>query len=73
MYNELYDCTDYQQGLDMCLALLYDCDEMWVCETDFQNSKGCMAEIKFCKKNNIPIKVFFNNNIYINWEDVKIE
>ena len=73
MYNELYDCTDYQQGLNMCLALLYDCNEMWICDTNFQNSKGCMAEIEFCRKNNIPIKVFFSDNIYINWEDLKIE
>ena len=73
MYNELYDCTDYQQGLNMCLALLYDCDEMWVCDTKFMNSKGCKAEIDFCDKNHIPVKVFIDEILYAEFKNVEAE
>ena len=73
MYNELYNCTGYQQGLNMCLALLYDCDEMWVCDTKFMNSKGCKAEIDFCDKNHIPVKVFIDEILYAEFKNVEAE
>ena len=73
MYNELYNYTGYQQGLNMCLALLYDCDEMWVCDNKFADSKGCKAEIEFCKKNDIPIKVFLDEIFYVDYKNIKVE
>lgn len=51
-----YKQLDYQDGLNECLWLLRQADEMWVFG-DYQTSKGCNAEIEFCKSNNIPYKI----------------
>ena len=50
-YNEI----DYKTGLQKCLDFLPYCQSMLVIG-DWRESKGCMAEIKFCKKHKIPIK-----------------
>jgi hypothetical protein len=44
----------------MCLELLKKCDIMYV-YGDYQNSRGCKAEIEFCKDNGIPHKIFYEN------------
>ena len=51
----LYDKVQYQQGIDMCLWLLENCDEMWVFG-DWTSSKGCEMEVDYCQKYNIPFK-----------------
>lgn len=56
-FGELYDCTEYEQGLKMTIYILSAlADEMIVCSDDYRESKGCMAEIEFCEQYGIPIK-----------------
>lgn len=55
-FSFLYSCTTYQKGLDMCLWLLHQCDEVWVFG-DYQDSVGCMAEIAYCKNHFIPYRI----------------
>ena len=55
-FSFLYSCTTYQKGLDMCLWLLHQCDEVWVFG-DYQDSVGCMAEIAYCKNHSIPYHI----------------
>ena len=65
MYHELYQTTEYHQGLDMCLYLLDSmATEMWVCDINYEISKGCMAEIEYCKSHDIPIKYFVSDSLY---------
>lgn len=52
-----YNDFDYETGLNMCLELLRRCDMMYVFG-DYQNSKGCKEEIKFCEDNGIEYKIF---------------
>lgn len=55
-FGHLYYTTSYKQGLNMTMFLLSMlADEMIVCSDKYRESKGCMAEIEFCKKFNIPI------------------
>lgn len=55
-FGHLYYVTSYKQGLNMTMFLLSMlADEMIVCSDKYQESKGCMTEIEFCKKYNIPI------------------
>ena len=55
-FGHLYYVTSYKQGMDMTMFLLSMlADEMIVCSDKYQESKGCMTEIEFCKKYNIPI------------------
>ena len=58
-FSYAYTKTDYEQGLNMCLWLLSKADEMWV-YGDWQNSRGCKAEVEFCINNHIDLS--FNNN-----------
>lgn len=55
-FGYCYFDTDYQRGLDMCLWLLHQCDECWI-YGDYENSKGCVAEIKYCEETGIPYKI----------------
>lgn len=58
MFGNLYDCTTYEQGLNMTLLLLEElADEMLVCSNDWQFSKGCCTEIKYCDNRHIPYKI----------------
>ena len=52
-FGFLYEETEYQQGLNMCLKLLSVCNSMVVCD-DYHNSIGVKSEIEFCKNYNIP-------------------
>lgn len=52
-----YNMLDYNQGLNECLWLLAKSDEMWVFG-DYKNSKGCLAEIEFCKNHAIKYQIF---------------
>ena len=51
-YNDL----NYETGLQKCLDFLPYCQEMWIIG-DWRESRGCQAEIKFCKQHHIPIKL----------------
>ncbi len=52
----MYDEVDYETGINMCLEVLKRCDMMYVFG-DWQNSRGCKEEIKFCEENGIPYKI----------------
>ena len=43
-FGFLYDKTEYQEGLNMTLKLLENCDEMYVLP-DYETSEGCLQEI----------------------------
>ena len=47
--------------LSTTLWLLEKADEMWVCG-DYRSSKGCQAEIEFCKSHKIPFTIKPNKN-----------
>lgn len=53
----LYEMTEYEEGLDMTLALLDKCDRMVVLD-GWENSKGCLQEIGYCKAKGIPIEYY---------------
>lgn len=62
MFGSLYDCTTYEQGLNMTLLLLEElADEMVICSNvcskDWQFSKGCRVEVEYCDNRNIPYKI----------------
>ena len=56
----MYDDFDYDTGLNMCLEILKRCDIMYV-YGDWEDSRGCKAEIEFCKDNGIPYKILHEN------------
>lgn len=60
-YKEL----DYEQGLSECIWLLDQADEMWVFG-DWENSKGCFAEIDYCETMHIPYHIFKNKEEALN-------
>ena len=47
MYHEL----SYDDGMKLCYALLYRCDEIWY----FGLSRGVRLELNFAERNGIPI------------------
>jgi hypothetical protein len=55
-FGFLYNDTDYQTGLNMCLELLDVCDEMWVFG-NYLDSKGCKAEIQHCLDSHKPFYI----------------
>lgn len=55
VFQGLYNVADYNDGLNMCLALLKRCAGGIVMCGDWTNSRGCMAEFKYAKENGIPI------------------
>lgn len=55
-FSFLYDTVSYKDGLNMCLWLLDNADEMWVFG-DYQNSTGCNAEIAYCQNHLIPYRL----------------
>lgn len=59
-FGFMYDQVSYEDGLDMCLLELDICDECWVFG-DYNDSRGCTAEIAHCQDNGIPCKIFTDN------------
>lgn len=58
MFGSLYDCTTYEEGLNMTLFLLEElADEMVICSKDWEFSKGCCVEVEYCDNRNIPYKI----------------
>lgn len=52
-YGFMYEELSYEDGLDLCLDLLEECDIALVVG-DWRTSTGCKKEISFCEKNNKP-------------------
>ena len=79
-FSFLYDETEYQQGLNMCLWLLDKCDEVWVFG-DYYNSVGCMSEIAYCQNNKIQYHIInadcswkyvtYSSDVFTNHEKMK--
>lgn len=55
-FGYLYQTTDYEYGLNMCLNLLDVCDKMLVFG-DWKSSRGCTAEVLYCQEKHIPYEV----------------
>ena len=56
-FGYLYDSYPYHIGIDLCIELLKMCDEMWIVDENFVNSKGVMVEREYCLCNRIPVKL----------------
>lgn len=56
-FGFLYETTEYQQGIDMCLTLLGRCDYMYVFG-DWKTSVGCMTEIEYAMKHRIKHMIY---------------
>ena len=69
-FGHMYDYTDYQEGLDMCLWLLDQCDEAWVFG-NYESSVGCMSEIAYCQNHLIPCRIVDEHCIGIRQDPCK--
>lgn len=49
-----YDTYSYEKGINICLALLARCDQLWILHDDGL-SKGVKIEKQFAAESNIPI------------------
>lgn len=56
-FGYLYDSYSYDAGIDLCIELLKMCDEMWIVDKNFVNSKGVMVEREWCLCNKIPVRL----------------
>ena len=56
-FGFIYDEVTYEAGLNMCIELLSKCNKMYVCG-DYESSKGCKEEIKYCEEHNIPHLIY---------------
>lgn len=56
-FSYLYDVYPYDTGIDICIELLKMCNEMWIIDENFVNSKGVMVEREYCLSNEIPVKL----------------
>lgn len=61
-FDHLYDSYPYDTGIDLCIELLKMCDEMWIIDKGFVNSKGVMVEREYCLCNRIPVKLIEIDN-----------
>lgn len=78
MFGSLYDCTTYEQGLNMTLLLLEElADEMIICSSVFSNdwrsSKGCHTEVLYCDSRHIPCKIYTLEQIRDEYEKYRKE
>lgn len=55
-FGFMYHDFDYETGLEMCLNLLEKCDKMYVFG-DWENSRGCTAEVLFAEMHMIPYEI----------------
>ena len=56
-FGYLYDSYPYYAGIDLCIELLKICDEMWMVDKNFVNSKGVMVEREWCLNHNVPVRL----------------
>lgn len=54
-FSYLYHETSYEEGLRMCLDLMKCCDEVFVIDDNYLDSKGVTCEIMFAHEYNIPV------------------
>lgn len=55
-FGFMYEDVEYEVGLGMCLKLLNRCDYMLVFG-DWENSRGCKAEIEYARVRRIPYQI----------------
>ncbi len=55
LFGYLYNEVSYSQGMEWCLNILNECDEIWLCN-GWEDSQGCRMEYYNSIVNNIPIK-----------------
>lgn len=55
LFGYLYSEVSYSQGMEWCLNILKECDELWLCD-GWTDSKGCRMEYDYAKQHHIPIK-----------------
>lgn len=53
-FGYLYEALDYDDGMDLCISLLENCDYMLTFGAR-SFSKGCMIEKEFCRINDIMV------------------
>lgn len=51
-FSFAYNKYCYEYGMNMCLALLSKCDEVWMFG-DWENSRGCRTEHRFADEHDI--------------------
>ena len=51
-----YTEMSHEEGLKYCFWMLSKCDECWVFG-DWENSRGCRAEIEYCQEHHIPLRL----------------
>lgn len=56
-FGYLYDSYPYDAGIDLCIELLKMCDEMWIVDENFVNSKGVMVEREYCLNHNVSVRL----------------
>ena len=56
-FGYLYDGYAYDKGIDLCIELLKTCNEVWIIDDNFVNSKGVMVEREYALNNNMPIRL----------------
>lgn len=61
-FGFMYDAMDYDKGIGICLDMLGKCDLMLVFG-NWESSRGCNKEIRYCKDNNIPYMILKPLNI----------
>ena len=54
-FSWAYGVADYDKGMDMCLWLLENCDEMWILSASWKESEGCRREVDYCLSAFIPV------------------
>ena len=54
-FSYLYNDTEYIEGLEMCLFLMDSCDEVWMIDKNYLESKGVVSEIIYAHENDIPV------------------
>ena len=54
-FSYLYNETSYEEGLRMCLELMKCCDEVFVIDDNYLDSKGVVCELMFAHEYNIPV------------------
>lgn len=55
-FGHLYKSMTYDEGMNLCFALLIRCDAIYL-TGDWKSSKGCLLEYNYAKSNGIPIIV----------------
>lgn len=64
-YGTLYEVFEYDKGLQICIDLI-DYVSITLIVGDWQSSKGCTKERKYCIDNNIPYIVIDDVNEILN-------